>query len=125
VKTPRQARKNSTVPPGRPTKLTPALADRLVELFGTGATTKTVAAEVGVHPRSVQGWRRRAWSARPEDRPYVELEQRIQRALPPVEAEPDRPTESVEEAIAWLQTEAPERWGLDYDDFDDVFRSGA
>jgi len=110
------------MPAGRPSRLTPEVADALVELLGRGTTVTEAAAQLGIARRSIQGWRARAWSRRPEDRPYVELEQRIQRALPPVEPEPERPLQTVEEAIAWLQAEAPERWRLGHGDFEDVFR---
>jgi Homeodomain-like domain len=47
---------------GRPSKLTPEIADRLVELLAGGVTVTAAAADLGVDRRTVQNWRRRAWS---------------------------------------------------------------
>jgi hypothetical protein len=66
---------------GRPSSLTPERADTLVGLFAAGATVTDAAATVGVTRRTVELWRARAYSTRPEDRLYVDLEKRLQQAL--------------------------------------------
>jgi Homeodomain-like domain len=116
-------RKNSSVPPGRPGKLTPALGDRLVELLAAGASTTGAAAQLGISRRTVQVWRARAWSRQPQDRPYVELERRIQCVLPPQTRESDRPPPpSWEQAAQFLEHEHAARWSLDdaLDELDDL-----
>jgi hypothetical protein len=47
-------------PPGRPSALTHDVAWRLIGLIVAGRTITDAAAEVGVSPRSVRRWRRRA-----------------------------------------------------------------
>jgi transposase len=94
---------------GRPTKLTPELADRLVALLGAGSTVTAAARELGVSRRSIHYWRSRAWSRRDQDRPFVELERRIVAArlwaLRP-------PAQSWRQSAAFLETEFPQRWGV-------------
>jgi hypothetical protein len=63
---------------GRPPKFTEVAWPLLAQLVA-GRTFTAAAAEVGVSPRSVQLWRKRAYSSRPEDQPYVEFEQALQR----------------------------------------------
>ena len=63
-------------PLAAPTKLTPEVVDRLVGLLAGGASSATAAQAVGVSRRTVETWRARAWSQRPQDRLFVELEQR-------------------------------------------------
>jgi hypothetical protein len=41
---------------GRPTKLTPAVADRLHALLASGVTVADAAHEIGVHKRTVYYW---------------------------------------------------------------------
>jgi hypothetical protein len=65
--------------PGRPSKLTPDVSSELLALIVAGVPIGHAAAEVGIDRRSVARWRARAYSTRPEDRPYVKLEQAIQR----------------------------------------------
>jgi hypothetical protein len=67
-------------PRGRPSKLTPELADRLAGLPAGGATVTAAAAAVGVDRRTVQHPRARAYSREPRDRPHVALERRLQAA---------------------------------------------
>jgi hypothetical protein len=67
-----------------------------------------------VSVRSVQAWRARAWSQRPQDRPFVELERRVQGAR--IEAAAARkaapaPFEDWQAAAARLEAMAPARWG--------------
>jgi hypothetical protein len=96
---------------GRPGRLTPALADQLVEQVAAGAGLGEAAQACGVPARSLRRWRRRAWSAGAADAPYVCLERRIVAALArarPVEAT----TTPWEKAAAALEREHPERWAL-------------
>jgi transposase-like protein len=65
---------------GRPTKLTPELCDQLLAQLATGAGLAEAASASGISARTLRSWRQRAWSPRPEDRPYVELEQRLRDA---------------------------------------------
>ena len=67
--------------PGRPSKLTSTTAAELVARLTRGDTISRAAADVGVTRRSVAAWRARAYSSRPEDRPYVEFEQSLTRGL--------------------------------------------
>jgi hypothetical protein len=65
--------------PGRPSKLTPDVSSELLALVVAGVPVMHAAAKVGIDRRTVARWRRRAYSSRPEDRPYVMLERAIQR----------------------------------------------
>jgi transposase-like protein len=62
---------------GRPTKLTPELRDQLLANIAAGAGLAEAASASGISERTLRAWRQRAWSRRPEDRPYVELEQAL------------------------------------------------
>lgn len=75
------AKKTAGRPRGRPSKLTPERADRLIALLAQGTSIKDAAAAIGVTRRCVHYWRLRAYSARPVDQPFVELEKRLQAAL--------------------------------------------
>src|SRR5262249_2624864 len=68
-------------PPGRPSKLAHDVAWRLIALIVSGVPIAHAAADVGVDRRSIERWRRRAYSSRPEDQLCVELEQGLQRGL--------------------------------------------
>jgi hypothetical protein len=99
---------------GRPSKLTPELADRLVALLAGGATITSAAATIGVDRRTIQQWRARAYSRDPRNRPHVELEQRVQAARVEAAAAPAAalaPVEDWEEAAARLEEMNPFRWG--------------
>ena len=97
---------------GRPSKLTPAVAERLAGLLAGGASVTAAARACGVSVRSVQSWRARAWSQRPQDRPYVELEQRVQAARVEAAARaPAAPVEDWQTVAARLETMDPLRWG--------------
>lgn len=113
-------------PPGRPTKLDAAVADRLVELLGAGVTITEAATELGVTRRTVQLWRARAWSRDPRDAPFVELERRLRDAVAspsPLGAPvltgdrdadaPDPPPDDWREIAARLEANDPLRWGAD------------
>jgi hypothetical protein len=65
--------------PGRPPKLDDQLAVEIASRLIVGETTSDVARTLHISRRSIAGWRARAWSARPEDRVCVELEQMIWR----------------------------------------------
>lgn len=70
---------HATTKLGRPSKLTNDTAWTLVGLLVAGRTLNDAAAAVGVSPRTVQRWRKRAYSSRPEDAAYVEIEQALWR----------------------------------------------
>jgi Homeodomain-like domain len=108
---------------GRPTKLTGDVADRLVDVLAAGATLHDAAAIVGISPRTLRAWRRRAWSRAPEDAPFVKLERRV-RALgrarhAPIEPAVEEPWQVV---AARLALSNPAAWGTPTDlldlDFD-------
>jgi transposase-like protein len=62
---------------GRPTKLTPELRDQLLANIAAGVGLAEAASTSGISERTLRAWRQRAWSRRPEDRPFVELEQAL------------------------------------------------
>ena len=99
---------------GRPSKLTPELADRLVALLAGGATIASAAAAVGVDRRTIQQWRARAYSRDPRNRPQVELERRLQAARLDAAARTaaPAPTDDWQAAARRLEAMAPSRWGL-------------
>jgi hypothetical protein len=66
---------------GRPPRFSDDVAWKLTASILAGNTISDAEAEIGVSRRRVQLWRRRAWSQRPEDEPYVRLEQAIERGF--------------------------------------------
>lgn len=62
---------------GRPCLLTPELREELLDRLAAGAGLAEAARASGISARTLRSWRQRAWSTRPEDRSYVELEQRL------------------------------------------------
>jgi Homeodomain-like domain len=104
---------------GRPTKLDQATADRLVDLLRAGSTVRAAAAALDVDRRTIANWRRRAWSQRPEDQPFIELERRLIEALataPAPALEPQLPT--WERIAEGLELEHPERWAAPVEPLD-------
>jgi hypothetical protein len=100
--------------PGRPSKLTDEVADRLVALIVSGASPATAAETVGVTPRALRGWRARAWSRDPRDVACVTLERRLQQALASPQTDESTEAPVVEDwtvIAARLEASAPERWG--------------
>jgi transposase-like protein len=91
--------------PGRPIALTSERADRLVALLGAGASVPVAARALGVDPATIRNWRARAWSQRPQDQPFVELEKRLQAAAAQGQVD-------WEASAAWLEREFGERWSL-------------
>jgi hypothetical protein len=65
---------------------------------------------VGLGERTLRTWRRRAWSSRPVDAAYVDLEKRIQRAIGSAAASTLSATDW-QAAAAFLEGEYGERWG--------------
>jgi Homeodomain-like domain len=111
---------------GRPCGLTDAIRDRLADQVASGLTLQEAAAACGLSERTVRFWRRRAWSERPADAPFIELERRLQRALGRREERQLQPAaDDWMEAASRLEQQAPERWGpveLDHeDDWRDLF----
>jgi transposase-like protein len=102
---------------GRPALLNRELADEIVAHLAAGATLGEAARACGVGPRTLRAWRKRAWSPRAADRPFIALEKRIQRALPKG-AQLRSALEPWEAAAAALEIEHPERWAVS--DVDDV-----
>jgi hypothetical protein len=82
-------------PRGRPPKLTPELRDQLLANIAAGAGLAEAASASGISERTLRSWRQRAWSARPQDRAYVELEQQLRDA---------RATAVRRDPEAWLTT---------------------
>ena len=79
-------------------------------MLGAGVGVADTARELGISRRTIQVWRARAYSTRPEDQPYVELEQQIWRAI--ADGRPRTPRlASWEKATAMLEDQFPERWG--------------
>jgi transposase-like protein len=110
----KKVRKNAPVPAaenrgrGRPTLLTPELGEPIALQLAGGARLADAAIACGLSPRTLRAWRRRAWSSRPEDRAYVELEQRLRAVLvdaPPAVPAP-RDDEPWEEAASRLEANA-------------------
>jgi transposase-like protein len=102
-----------THPGGRPSLLTADFADRLVAELAGGATLGGAAAVVGVNPRTLRAWRQRAWSRRPDDLPYVQLERRVQQALRRARGTTSEPhhAEPWQAAPARLAASNPAEWG--------------
>jgi hypothetical protein len=95
---------------GRPSKLNNRVADRLVALVSAGSTLADAAHELGVAPRTITGWRARAWSRRPQDSTCVQLERRLVVAL----AVRERPSADFDWNVVAerLAADYPQRWGL-------------
>jgi hypothetical protein len=103
--------------PGRPGHLTDEVADAIVAQLDAGAGLGEAAEACGVGTRTLRTWRRRAWSTRAADAPYIALERRIVGALArarPIELQ----LTPWEAAAAALEAEHPQRWALP--DVDDV-----
>jgi hypothetical protein len=76
-------------------------------------TLQEAAAACGLSERTLRSWRRRAWSERPADRPFIELERRLQRALGRrEERQLQQPADDDWlEAASRLEQQHPARWG--------------
>jgi hypothetical protein len=95
---------------GRPLRLTPELGELIAAELAAGADLGKAARAAGISPRTLRSWRQRAWSSRPEDRRYVELEQRLRPLLGPGDAASSgRHGAEPWEAVA-ARIEANERW---------------
>ena len=101
---------------GRPLRLTAELAELIAAELAASASLGEAARAAGISPRTLRAWRERAWSSRPEDRPYVELEQRLRPLLGSGDpAAPGRHGVEPWEAVA-ARIEANERWLPELDD---------
>lgn len=98
-------------PGGRPGRLTPELADAIAAQIAAGLGPGEAARACGVGERTLRTWRRRAWSPRAVDAPFIDLEKRIRHALAGVAPVEPMPT-TWEAAAAALESEHPERWAL-------------
>jgi hypothetical protein len=103
-------------PTGRPTLLTPELAEQLTALLRAGNQIHVVCDAVGIDRRTYSRWMQRGLSGRARDKPYRELRAQVERAR--AEAEARAVTQiaraSTEDwrAAAWLlERSFPERWG--------------
>jgi transposase-like protein len=106
-------------PGGRPSRLTPALAAALVAQLDAGATLADAATSCGIGARTLRSWRRRAWSPRAADAPYVDLERRIIGAL--ARSRPVEPAAMEwQDLAAVLEHEHPARWGSVEPELDDL-----
>jgi len=66
---------------GRPSRLTPQTVELIAAELAGGASLAEAATASGISERTLRSWRQRAWSSRPEDRAFVELEQRLRPLL--------------------------------------------
>jgi hypothetical protein len=90
--------------------LTNAVTDVIVARVAAGDTLDAAARTAGVGSRTLRTRRRRAYSAAPEDRPHVEVEQRLHAARIAA-AQSVEPPGKPWEVYAWqLEAEFPERW---------------
>jgi transposase-like protein len=82
---------------GRPGRLTPELREQLLAQLAGGAGLAEAASASGISARTLRSWRQRAWSTRPADRPYVELERQLRdaRASAPPGPEPWKSTAQI------------------------------
>jgi hypothetical protein len=104
---------------GRPTVLSDVVADRVVAELYAGGTLDNAAARAGISPRTLRSWRERAWSQRPEDQPFVRLEQGVRLALararlapePASEPPPEPAPEPWQDIAARLAADDPLNWG--------------
>jgi hypothetical protein len=88
--------------PGRPSKLTPALAEQMRVLVRAGVSIEAAAAAVGVTSRSVRNWR--ASGRLDLDREVAEVGAALNAAMARAATRSWRPA-------AWiLEREFPERW---------------
>lgn len=98
---------------GRPSRLTPELADRLVAELRAGAGLADAARACGLDPRLVRAWRDRARSHDPRDAAFVALARRLEAARLVAARRVGRaPARSWQEAAAALASQYPERWEL-------------
>jgi hypothetical protein len=99
---------------GRPTKLTPERAARLIALLCAGATVTDAAAATGVDRRTIQLWRARAYSRDPGDERCVaferDLRDALRAALTAARAVPE-PADEWRGHAARLEAMYPQRWG--------------
>ncbi|HKE79025.1 MAG TPA: hypothetical protein VKB54_06940 [Solirubrobacteraceae bacterium] len=101
---------------GRPTALTPELAERLVELLRAGSHPDVACKVVGIGRRTYYRWLARGQSNRARDRPYADLRDRIGQARAEAEARAvaqiARAGADDWRAAAWfLERGFPDRWG--------------
>ncbi len=99
---------------GRPTKLTPEIANQIVMAITTGNYIETAAAFAGIHKDTLYDWLKKG--ARAKSGPYQEFSDAVEKALAESEvrdvtlianAAKDNWT-----AAAWrLERKHPERWG--------------
>jgi hypothetical protein len=101
---------------GRPTKLTPDVADVVVENLRAGNYVQTAARAAGISRQTFADWMRRGRSTKTEDAPFREFAERVEQARAECEAEnvkiiADAARESWSAAAWLLERLYPERWG--------------
>ena len=101
---------------GRPTKLTPELADRFVAMLKAGNYVTVAAHAAGLHRSTITVWLRRGQSQRVVDAPYREFRERVEQARAEGEVRNVAQIASAAreswQAAAWLlERQFPERWG--------------
>jgi hypothetical protein len=100
-------------PGGRPSALTPEVADVLIARLAAGDTLAAAARAAGIGPRTLRTWRHRAYSTAAQDRLHVALERRIEAALLVAARRAAHPSPRTwQEAAAVLVSQYPERWEL-------------
>lgn len=101
---------------GRPTKLDPAAADRIVSAL-QGGNYRNVAAEwAGITPGTLRQWMRRGRSNRKADAPFRDFRRRVMEAergaeIFMVAKMMKAAEEDPRHALMWLERKFPERWG--------------
>jgi len=101
---------------GRPSKLTPDVADQIVAMLRAGNYVGVACHAARVARRTFGDWLNRGLSSRPEDAPYREFRERVEQAR--AEGEVRNVTAIAKAAVeswqaaAWLlERQYPERWG--------------
>jgi hypothetical protein len=97
---------------GRPSLLTPELADRLVAELRAGAGLADAARACGLDPRLVRAWRDRARSHDPRDAAFVALARRLEAARLVAARRAGHAPRTWQEAAVALASQYPDRWEL-------------
>lgn len=111
---------------GRPSKLTPDRAERLIQAIRAGSYADVAARAVGIDPSSYYNWMKRGReaerkengdAANDEDFPYVELFESIKEAEAIAENEAIQRIQTAAQQGTWtadawyLERKFPDRWG--------------
>jgi transposase len=101
---------------GRPTKLTPALQDKIVQAIRAGNYMETAAAYAGIHKDTLYAWLKRGARERSPHSPYRQFSDAVEKALAEAEVRDvaliAKAAEREWQAAAWrLERKFPDRWG--------------